>query len=246
MIKDGCGDYWDGVVLAVGMKQDVVPNLEISDMEWEDVCGRFGPRGGFEWVDFEGVGRNEFNEPKGVARIKEALEATDWDGMGDDNLDLDGLDEFDGDDGFDAEAIELEMEMFGMKQAIYGAGDGGGESKDGDNAQNTGGNKKTGSDEEDGVEQLESMMLRLQAVKGKSQYHGVISEDADLFIRHGSRTTRTREKKVCSKGRCRYHEDIMITIFYSFAVNTMHLAFFSTSQTATWPQQQLLSMVYRR
>jgi hypothetical protein len=67
--------------------------------------------------------------------------------------------------GFGAEAAELEMEMFGMKRAIYGEGNededekGEGEAKD---------VRDVEEDEEDEVEKLEALMLRMQAVRGKS------------------------------------------------------------------------------
>lgn len=95
----------------------------------------------------------------GLDRLKEALEANEWEGGDDGGEDIDLGDlEDDGDDnksvGFGIEAAEMEMEMFGMKQAINGESI-----------------EKTGADEddenEDGVEQLEALMLRMQAVKGK-------------------------------------------------------------------------------
>lgn len=57
VVKEGCGWNWEGVVLAVGLKQDVVPNLAVDAEEWEDFCREEG----FEWVDGEGIGKNEFN-----------------------------------------------------------------------------------------------------------------------------------------------------------------------------------------
>lgn len=70
--------------------------------------------------------------------------------------------------GFGAEAAELEMEMFGMKRAIYGLRS---DSED----QTVGGkldDREKGNreeDEEDEVEKLEALMLRMQAVRGESQ-----------------------------------------------------------------------------
>jgi hypothetical protein len=48
---------WEGVCLAVGMKQSATPYLEKSHEEWEDVCQEYG----FEFVDFEAKGRNEYS-----------------------------------------------------------------------------------------------------------------------------------------------------------------------------------------
>lgn len=57
MVRDGCGAGWEGVCLAVGLRQDIVPRLEVEGERWEDVCREVG----FEWVDGEARGRNEFN-----------------------------------------------------------------------------------------------------------------------------------------------------------------------------------------
>jgi Alpha and gamma adaptin binding protein p34 len=94
----------------------------------------------------------------GIERLREALEANDWEsnelGEGISPEDFEGDDEGEGEGGigFGIEAAEMEMEMFGMKQAIYG----GGEEEDDDE-----------EDQGDGVEQLQAMMLRMQAVRGK-------------------------------------------------------------------------------
>lgn len=56
-MKEGCGYSWDGVALAVAMPQSTTPYLEMKDEEWEDVCQEFG----FEYVDFEKRGSNEFS-----------------------------------------------------------------------------------------------------------------------------------------------------------------------------------------
>lgn len=97
-------------------------------------------------------------EPMGIERLKEALEANEWEGGGGldgEEIDFDDF-EGNGDDeeitsGFGIEAAEMEMEMFGMKQAIYGNGD------DGDD-------KDTDQDNE--VEKLQAMMQKMQAVRG--------------------------------------------------------------------------------
>lgn len=97
----------------------------------------------------------------GIERLKEALEANDWDGGNDlgDDFGLDDLSRDDDDDksvGFGLEAAEMEMEMFGMKQAITGESSGiAGVDDD--------------PDQEDEVDQLEALMLRMQAVRGKRE-----------------------------------------------------------------------------
>jgi len=91
-----------------------------------------------------------------MERLKEALEANDWEAS--EELDDLGFEDFDGDGddadslGFGIEAAEMEMEMFGMKQAIYGG------TQDKEEADE-------GERDED-VEQLQAMMLKLQAVRG--------------------------------------------------------------------------------
>lgn len=97
-----------------------------------------------------------------MERLKEALEANDWEG-GDDlevDIGLDTLANEEGDDdggsvGFSLDAEEMEAEMAGMKRAIYGGGnlDEEGEGLD-----------ETEADKE--VEQLQAMMLRMQAARG--------------------------------------------------------------------------------
>lgn len=57
VVKEGCGYSWDGVCLAVAMPQSTTPHLEKSFDEWEDLCQDLG----FEYIDFERKGRNEFS-----------------------------------------------------------------------------------------------------------------------------------------------------------------------------------------
>jgi hypothetical protein len=57
VVKEGCGYSWDGACLAVAMPQSTTPFLDKSFEEWEELCQGFG----FEFVDFESKGRNEFS-----------------------------------------------------------------------------------------------------------------------------------------------------------------------------------------
>ncbi len=57
VVKEGCGMVWDGACLAVAMPQSSTPYLEKSFEEWEELCQEFG----FEFVDFEGKGRNQYS-----------------------------------------------------------------------------------------------------------------------------------------------------------------------------------------
>ncbi len=103
-------------------------------------------------------------EPVGIARVKEALEANDWGGGdGDDfqaeSLDF-GSDEDDGDEvGFKAEAAEIQKEMFGMRNAIYGQSSSQEPEEEG------------GEDEELKVEELERLMVKVQVIKGEYCRH---------------------------------------------------------------------------
>ena len=124
VIENACGYSWDGTCLAVATPQGITPHLEKEFEEWEESCRDHG----FEYIDSEAKGRNEFGEAVGIARIREALETTDW--TGDDDLDeLDALgDELGDEDGlqfsdsFAAEEAEMGLELLGLKSAIAGGG----------------------------------------------------------------------------------------------------------------------------
>lgn len=139
VIERACGYAGDVVCLAVAMPQSMTPSLNKSSEEWEELCMEYG----FEFVDSEAKGKNDFGEEMGIKRIEEALKAHEWDGG-------DGADiGFEGDEGFgdtfDAEEVEMGMELFGMKAAVNGV------EEDDDEAQ---------------VEELESMMRRMVSIKG--------------------------------------------------------------------------------
>lgn len=110
----------------------------------------------------------------GVDRLKEALEANDWEG--EDPADAVDLEDFeDGADsdaedslGFGIDRDEMEEEMKGMKQAIYGGTMGEGDI-DRDEVE---------QDEE--VEKLQAMMLKMQAVRGELIVSAV-DEFADMI-----------------------------------------------------------------
>lgn len=80
VVKDGCGWSWEGVCLAVGLRQDVLPNLKIDEDDFVDFCREHG----FEYVDGEGEGKNEFNgghvpDSMGILLM---MSRADWDGEG--------------------------------------------------------------------------------------------------------------------------------------------------------------------
>lgn len=114
-------------------------------------------------------------ELMGVERLKEALEANDWDG--DDDLDDEvNLDDFEADDdeaegsiGFGIDSAETRDEMAGMKRAIYG----GGEDYEDEIDDEPAGDKE--------IEQLQAMMLKMQAVRGRFPEADRILADDDRY-----------------------------------------------------------------
>ncbi|KAI5841871.1 hypothetical protein DFP73DRAFT_528298 [Morchella snyderi] len=148
-VVKACGYAWDGVCLAVAMPQSLRPVLERSADDWEDLCREYG----FEYVDYEFRGRNDYGEPAGMERVHEALEANDWGGDDDDDDAASfGLFE-DGEEGEEDPlklvGDEMEREMFGLHSAIFPDEDEEGEDED----------------EELQVEKLEAMMMRMAALK---------------------------------------------------------------------------------
>lgn len=105
-------------------------------------------------------------------RVTEALEANDWGGDDNDAASFGSFE--DGEEGEDMDPLkyigdEMEREMFGLHNAIFGDedGSGGGSSHQGEE-----------DDEELQVEKLEAMMMRMAALKGMplcySGYHALI------------------------------------------------------------------------
>jgi len=167
VVQEHVGYEWDGVCIAVAMSQSKTPWLEKSFEEWEDLCREKG----FEYVDSETKGRNEFGERVGVERVKEVMEANAWDSGGSDEIK--GLEEelgFGGDDfgdwdeeaerklefgdTFAAEEAEMGREFVGLKMAVAA------EEQDDD------GDGVGGDSGEDEVEELERIMGKMMAIKG--------------------------------------------------------------------------------
>jgi hypothetical protein len=98
----------------------------------------------------------------GIARLKEALEANDWANDVGDDEDFDMAD-FDSDNegsvGFSFEAADFEGDFAALKQRLY-------EGEDDDVAPNSKGGLGNGS-EEKGVEDMERLISKMQAIKGK-------------------------------------------------------------------------------
>ncbi|KAF1357388.1 hypothetical protein EJ07DRAFT_128579 [Lizonia empirigonia] len=139
VIERACGYAGDTICLAVAMPQSTTPYLEKTGDEWEELCMEHG----FEYIDSEAKGKNDFGEAVGVQRIREALEAGEWESGA--NFEFD--EEDDGFEGsFAAEEAEMNMELFGMKDVLHGE-DGEGELGDKD------------------VQELETMMKKMVAIK---------------------------------------------------------------------------------
>lgn len=108
----------EAVFLAVAkpLGKQVVSRAAGGPEDQEDLCTQYG----FEYVDYGATGKNEFGERTGCERLKEALQANEWDaGVDDDDVDLDDLD-FTVDDfgDFGTEEAEMTAELFGMKAAL--------------------------------------------------------------------------------------------------------------------------------
>jgi hypothetical protein len=148
VIEKATGYGWDGTLLAAGMPQSTTPRLQMDFEEWDDICRVFG----FEYIDTGAKGKNEYEEPVGLERLKEAIETTEWESGDGDLADLEDLDEDDLEDtsewgDFSKEEEEMGVELLGLKSAIH-AGEG---------------------EEEDEavlVEEMGKLMGRLQAIKG--------------------------------------------------------------------------------
>ncbi|KAL9061186.1 MAG: hypothetical protein Q9206_000669, partial [Seirophora lacunosa] len=153
------------LLLALGLPQPQRPLLAMTDESWEDLCRACG---GWEWIDAEARGENAFGEKVGGERLREALEANVWDGTaggaGRDEEEEEDIDAFevelglqeDDDDG----GLELGISA-GMREAILKQKSAG--EKDVDTPKEEEDDGTTDKDIQ--VEELESMMLKMQAIK---------------------------------------------------------------------------------
>lgn len=142
----------EGVMLAVDMEGG-------REEELEDGCIKYG----FEYVDYTATGKNEFGEKVGVERIREALEANEWEDQGgeedDLDLDLENLD-LEGGEGLGRDEAEMTAELFGMKAALNG-----GEQDFDPDVDDVVPNEQSQANQ---VDDLERIMGRLLAVKEQS------------------------------------------------------------------------------
>ncbi|KAF1815333.1 hypothetical protein P152DRAFT_182320 [Eremomyces bilateralis CBS 781.70] len=152
VIRNASEGTLEMVQVAVAMPQSHTPQLNVDGDTWDDICQEHG----FEFVDVESTGRNQYGELTGVPRLREALEANDWAGVDpDDDLTLqDDADEVEADDmsPFTGQRSEL-MEAL---SSLRGDAD-----------------EDNGGTEQDQVEQLEKMMRKITALRDT---HGSIPE----------------------------------------------------------------------
>lgn len=163
---------WDGTCLAIGMPGGAVSSLADSmasvvdetalKEQWEDECFEAG----FEYVDCtreESTTRNELGELTGLARVREALEAVEWEdlSLGDEGEvddvfgeESEGVEE---DAGFRMERHELEREFVGLKMDMAATGE-----------HDEDGLEEGMAEEEQDVEQLDAMLRKMLAVKEMS------------------------------------------------------------------------------
>ena len=157
----------------MGMSVSTVsPSLGLAAEEWEDLCR---DAGGWEYIDGSipmpkaGVknataSRNEFGEKIGLARLKEALEANDWEGrVGlEGGVSGEGLGSEDdmvrGDDLGDIEKIDLEGNPGALEESLLERG-----ANEEEASRSEVEVQGDGCDED--VQALEGAMLRLQAVR---------------------------------------------------------------------------------
>ncbi|KAF2225930.1 hypothetical protein BDZ85DRAFT_73273 [Elsinoe ampelina] len=115
VINKACGYNWEGMKLAVAMSaQTAKPaSLTSSKEEMEDLCMNHG----FEFIDADATGKNEFGEAQGLDRIKESVETNDW------NATV-GIDEDEDNAGsFADEQAQMNAELWGLKASLLSEND---------------------------------------------------------------------------------------------------------------------------
>lgn len=179
VVETACGYGDDHVRLAVAMPQSTTPYLDKSSEDWDDLCMEYG----FEFVDTEVKGKNQYGEEMGVKRVVAALEAQEWDGVGAD--DEFGLDDADFEEGLDAEEREMGREMFGLKNAICGL--------------NMDDDEDADKDEEAQVEELEGLMRKMAAIKGIYTIRTPFLPNTDFFPDQSEGMSEAERKRFAAK-----------------------------------------------
>lgn len=159
VVEEHAGAMAECVMLAVAKpaRKQAAPAGQQDKDEQDDICMQYG----FEYIDYTATGNNEFGEKVGMERLKEALEANEWDAGDDDEDDL-GLDlenlELGGDGGIGRDEAEMTAELFGMKAALNGDDDFDAEAED----------VVPHTEQANQVDDLDKIMGRLLAVKEQS------------------------------------------------------------------------------
>ncbi|KAK0343743.1 small nuclear ribonucleoprotein Sm D3 [Friedmanniomyces endolithicus] len=152
----------DTVMLAVALPYGRGSRGDAGDSkrdDWDDVCMQYG----FEFIEYAAKGTNEYGERVGFERLKEALEATEWAAVDEDdhddfrNDDL-GFDAGDDIGGFGGEEAEMTAELFGMKAALFDDEEFAAEAED----------SSSPGEQAGDVDSLDRMMGKLLAVKEQS------------------------------------------------------------------------------
>jgi len=194
VIEKHVGYAWDGVCIAVAMPQSMTPYLERSLDDWDDLCRDSG----FEYIDAEAKGRNEYSEPVGVERLREALEANEWDASEGLDIDIDDFGDFDQEaenelefsDTFAAEEMEMGRELAGLKMAVATEEEGEG---------GAAGPGMLPGESKDEVEEFERMMGKMMAIKGN--IYPLLQQESKLtmFPDLGSAMPEAERKKYAAK-----------------------------------------------
>ncbi|KAK9359758.1 hypothetical protein V1504DRAFT_457060 [Lipomyces starkeyi] len=181
---------WDGISLAVAIPSATAKTLSSDDMnkasieldaeEWETLLQPFG----FEFIDIQKKGRNDYGELLGLERIQEALETYSWDASDEAAVArqrgiLEGYDEYDTDgrhhgfgddddeldsDGFDQELREMQLEM----AALHFAMDSSSQQRERTEEQDGEVREPKPLPESD-IDELEQIMLRMKQVKERGE-----------------------------------------------------------------------------
>lgn len=154
VVNKACGYSWEGIKLAVAMPSHAARSTQepINVEDWEDRCMQYG----FELVDAEATGKNEFGEAVGIARVKEALEANDWSTQL-----VDGAEDSEDFGDLGDEKAQMNAELWGLKASLLGSGI---DPEERDNV--------TEEDEALQVEEMQRMMSQALAIKGMVQHRG--------------------------------------------------------------------------
>lgn len=168
------GEDGEGEEKATEEQKTKSPQKTVAETEgWKELLEP--KEGGWEVLDFTETERDDYGDTTGMERLKEGLEANDWNGgmfkpgiEGIDDgqdFDLDGMD----DGPWDEKLLEEEMKEF--KKGLLG------------------GEKvfeEMSAEEQEGeIERFEAMVLRLQGMKSKDSFHH--SSYGPVLIAHSER-----------------------------------------------------------